>query len=118
MGQTKLHFANIDQAAPFCGTPSKEPRVTYVRSSVDCGNCLRLLNENKATHAGGHYLTTTPATKLEIHVKPRRAPKPRVAFPTRAERKALGSRKLRRDCTKARKHRALPENIHHKLTGR
>lgn len=49
---------------------------------------------------------------------PRKGPRPRKAVETRAERKARGTRKFRRDCMSARKHRAMVGNKHHKVSGR
>lgn len=48
----------------------------------------------------------------------KRGPRPRKPVETRAERKTRGSRKFRRDCMSARKHRAMAGNKHHKLAGR
>lgn len=45
-------------------------------------------------------------------------PRPRKPVETRWERKLRGSRKFRRDCMSARKHRAMVGNKHHKVSGR
>lgn len=44
--------------------------------------------------------------------------KPRTQSLTRKERGTLGTRTRRRTNTKHRRHRAIPGNYHHKLTGR